>query len=159
MNYMKMIKFKSVDLNKSTASLSFQEREEDLKNELECNNIVPYFTLIEAIFQTAGRVAREHSQNMYGRIIVSFNEFCFHRPVFLNEKITIKAKIVSYNENLKIYFFSVSVYGENDIIIKDGAVLIKQEKIIKSNYLNNSMETSIEENMNKCGYNERSIKE
>ena len=65
----------------------------------------------------------------------------------------------SYNENLKIYFFSVSVYGENDIIIKDGAVLIKQEKIIKSNYLNNSMETSIEENMNKCGYNERSIKE
>ena len=72
MNYMKMIKFKSVDLNKSTASLSFQEREEDLKNELECNNIVPYFTLIEAIFQTAGRVAREHSQNMYGGIIVSF---------------------------------------------------------------------------------------
>ena len=65
MNYMNMVKFEKVSREESLAIIYFQEREEIFRNELEHSSIVPYFVVIEAIFQTAGRAAREYSNNKY----------------------------------------------------------------------------------------------
>ncbi len=152
MNYMNMVKFTNVSLEESTAVIYFQEREEIFKAENDCLNIVPYFVLIEAIFQTAGRVAREYSNNIYGGIIASFSDFCFSRPIFTDEMLTIKAKILSYNEKAKVFYFQVSLYCEDEVILPNGIILIKQEKIISSEYLNNSINKSVELNIKDLGY-------
>ena len=150
MNYMTMVKFEKVSLEESLATIYFQEREELFKKELDHSNIVPYFVIIEAIFQTAGRVAREYSDNTYGGIIVSFNDFCFNRPIFADEQL--KAKILSYNNNSKVYYLHVSLYGDTDIILSNGVIMIKQVKQITSNYLNSSIKMPIDKNLNEIGY-------
>lgn len=149
---MNMVKFINVTLEESIAVIYFQEREEIFKAENDCSNIVPYYVLIEAIFQTAGRVAREYSNNIYGGIIASFSDFCFSRPVFTDELLTIKAKILSYNDKAKVFYFRISLHGEDDVILPNGVILIKQEKIISSEYLNNSINKSVELNLKEIGY-------
>lgn len=152
MNYMNMVKFEKVNLEESLATIYFQEREELFKRELDCSNIVPYFAIIEAVFQAAGRVAREYSNNTYGGIIVSFNDFCFNRPIFADEQLTLKAKILSYNDNSKVYYLQVSLYADTDIILPNGVVLIKQVEQITSSYLNSSIKIPIDKNLNVIGY-------
>lgn len=152
MNYMNMVKFERVSLEESLATIYFQEREELFKRELDYSNIVPYFAIIEAVFQTAGRVAREYSNNTYGGIIVSFNDFCFNRPIFTDEQLTLKAKILSYNDNSKVYYLRVSLYRDTEIILPNGVVLIKQVKQITSSYLNSSIKMPIDKNLSVIGY-------
>lgn len=151
MNYMNMVRFEKVTREEATAVLYFQEREEIFKTENSISGIVPYFVIIESLFQTAGRVAREYSDNVYGGIIVSFNDFNFSRPVFSDEYLTIKARILSYNEKAKVFYFQISLYGENDTILENGTVLIKQEKQITSDYLNNSIQVPVEQKLKELG--------
>lgn len=152
MNYMHMVKFKSLSLRDALAVLCFQEREEIFKNELNCSNIVPYYVILEALFQTAGRIAREYSENTYGGIIVSFSDFDFTRPVFFNEELTIKAWIKSYNSRLRIFYFSVTLLIGNKTVLPEGHIMIMQTNQIKSNYLNNNILKSVNENLDQIGY-------
>lgn len=147
-----MVKFKSLSLNDALAILCFQEREEIFKNELDCSHIVPYYVILEALFQTAGRIAREYSENTYGGIIVNFSDFDFTRPVFFNEELTIKAWIKSYNSKMRIFYFSVSLLIRDEIVLPEGHIMIKQTNQIKSNYLNNSILKSVNENLDEIGY-------
>lgn len=153
MNYMNMVKFIHVSFKNAVASICFQEREELFNKDINQTNIVPNFVIIEAIFQTAGRIAREYSNNVYGGIIVSFNNFNFIRPVFTDEQLTINANLLSYNDKAKVFYLQVSLSGEeNEKILPDGVVLIKQVKQITSDYLNNNMKFSIDENLKQIGY-------
>lgn len=139
MNYMRMVSFKKISKEEAISEIFFQEREAVLINEFDKKPSIYNFMVIEAIFQTAGRVAREYTDNKYGGIIVGFNEFKFKHNINLNKLIEIKAKLISYNEKLKSFFLEVSVYEEGKIILNKGTIIIKQDENISSHYLNNDL--------------------
>lgn len=137
MNYMKMVNFIHITDSDIKAEIVFQEREEIFTNTLNKDVIVPYYVVLEAMFQTAGRLARAITNNVYGGSIVSLSNFTFSRPILLNENITINAKILSFSDEQKSYFFQIILETENEQIIPEATLIIKQEQNILTENLNN----------------------
>ena len=136
MNYMQMVSFVETSSSEVLSKFIYKRNEE--YSELDKPILVPSYLVLEAIFQTAGKVAREYSNNKCGGSIVSFSGFTLVRPVFSNELINIKARLISFNEARRCFFLDVSVYAGQEVIVHNGQVLIMQDEAIKSQFLNNT---------------------
>lgn len=144
MDYMKMVLFKNVTKESSRALFVFKNSEKVNSFDNDC--IVPVFMLIEAVFQTAGKVAREFSGNVRGAYVVSFNNLKFERIAYSYEIIEIHSKMVSVNTSNGCFFFNVSAYIKNEVILESATLILKQSDDIRTDYLNNN---SVDESIKK----------
>ncbi|MCM3135798.1 hotdog fold thioesterase [Paenibacillus polysaccharolyticus] len=142
MDYMKMVHYLEISSSEVLSGFIYKDNEEFC--ELDKPVIVPMYLLLEAFFQTAGKVAREYSNNKSGGSIVSVSNLYFKRPILSNEYIRIRANLVSFNVSKRCFFFKLSVCIEEEVVISDADIIIKQEEGISSKYLNNSTLTDKE---------------
>lgn len=125
-----------------------QPREDVFEAECDTGLTVPFYVLLESVFQTAGRLAREVTHNRHGAGIVSFSNFVFARPVFQDEQVTYYAKLLSVNEEKRSFFFRITISAEGQLIVPDGRLITKQEDVISTHSLNNNIRLSAEDGMN-----------
>ena len=130
-----MVAFKNVTQTESDSLFIFKNSEET--NSFDTDSIVPTFMLIEALFQSAGKVAREGSGNNRGAYIVSFSKLKLKRPIFSYEKLEIHSKILSTNGSSGCFFFTVSAKVKNETVLENMSLILKQDKYIKPKFLNN----------------------
>jgi len=152
MNYLHMIAVKEITTDKITSFASFQCREEVFREQLNFIKIVPIYLVLEACFQTAGRLARALTNNRMGAYVVSFNRFDFKRPVFANEILTFTAYFRLQLEEMMR--FKVSIDSEGERILSSGEVILKQTKQITNEYLNNTKGDEINALKERYIYNE-----
>lgn len=136
MNYMKMIHFVHTSSTEVTSKFIYKESEEF--SEVDKPFIVPSYLILEAMFQTAGKVAREYSNHQSGGSIVSFGNWHFKRPVFSNETMWIRAQFLSFHPTKRCFFIKVSMDSDSENIITSGEVIIMQDQSIENQYLNNT---------------------
>ena len=147
---MKMVSF--IDISPSKVISEFIYKENQDFSELDQIILVPNYLVLEAMFQTAGRVAREYSNNKCGGSIVSFSNFNLVRPIFCNELLHIKAELISFNQHRRCFFLGVSVYKDQEVIVKDGRLLIIQDTAIQPQFLNNRYPVDINHYLEKLGF-------
>lgn len=150
MNYMKMVDF--IKVGNEAVTSRFIVKENERRECIENKVLVPNFLILEAIFQTAGKVAREFTNNVSGGTIVSFKNLNYVRPIFTNEITNMEARLISYNKIRKCLFIKVKVLIDHEVIIKDVDVIIMQDSSIKTDYLNNTTNQFKENILNKFGY-------
>lgn len=148
MRYMQLVSFTRVSTSEAEACQVLQPREDVFEAELDTGLTVPFYVLLESVFQTAGRLAREVTHNRYGAGIVSFSNFVFARPVFQDEQVTYYARLLSVNEEIRSFFFRVTISAGGEIIVPDGRLITKQENVISTHSLNNNTRLSAEDGMN-----------
>lgn len=136
MNYLKMVAFKSTSKSEGSALFTFKNSEE--VNALDKDCIVPNFMILEAIFQAAGKVAREYSDNKRGAYIVSFSGMKFNRVVLSYEQLIIESKLMSMNKMNGCIYLSISAFVDKEVILKNVRLILKQSDDISTGYLNNS---------------------
>jgi 3-hydroxymyristoyl/3-hydroxydecanoyl-(acyl carrier protein) dehydratase len=151
MNYMHLIKITSLDKDTVKSRVCFYKREEFFRNHFNKIKVVPSFLLLEAIFQTAGRLSRFVHGNKMGGTIVSFRHFSLSRPIFANEELMITACLISSNAGSS--YFSVDVFSSEpsleEHLLKSGKLLISLNEGIATKKLNNDMGNELEEHINK----------
>ncbi|WP_379134453.1 hypothetical protein [Paenibacillus sp. sgz500958] len=148
---MKLVSFTRLSSTEVESCQVLQPREDVFESEFDTGLTIPFFVLLESIFQTAGRLAREVTNNQYGAGIVSFSNFAFARPIFPDEKVTFSAKLLSINEDIRSFFFQIKISVEGQIIVPDGKLITKQEDVIATSDLNNSMMLSVEDGLIQLG--------
>lgn len=148
LRYMQLVSFTRISASEAEACQVLQPREDIFEAELDTGLSVQFYVLLESVFQTAGRLAREVTHNRYGAGIVSFSNFVFARPVFQDEEVTYSAKLLSVNEELRSFFFRVTIAAGGEVIVPDGRLITKQEDVISTQSLNNNTRLSAEEGMN-----------
>jgi len=144
MNYLNMVDFLVVNEEKVISRLCCQKRESYLRAFFDNVKIIPNFIILEAIFQTAGRLARNQNQNnSSGGIIASYRNFCFTRPLFAGEDIQIIANCVSSNE--KSFYFKIFIVNDKqEKILENGTLIISKLKNLKGSVFNNFENKNIE---------------
>ena len=152
MNYLHMIAVKEITTDKIVSYACFQCREEIFREQLNFIKIVPIYLILESCFQTAGRFARELTNNRMGAYVVSFNRFDFKRPIFANEILFFTACFKSQLEEMMR--FKVSIDSEVDNILSSGEVILKQTEQITNEYLNNAKGDEINTLKERYVYNE-----
>lgn len=145
MNYMKIISYDYISSSEVISKFIFKESENI--NIVDKTLIVPYFMVLEGIFQTAGKVARESTGNRFGAYIVSFKKVKFKRPIFKNEVINIKATLNKINNQNKCTLFNIYVSAGEEIIIDGCSLILKQDENVDSSQLNNSKCLTINEQL------------
>lgn len=137
MNYMQAVEFTYISTEYVESKVFYQKREEIFRGYFDFIKIVPWFIINEACFQTAGRLIRENTNNEYGGIVLSFNNFYFTRPLLPNETIFIKAILKSLTKESA--FINLSVQVDNEVIVNNGKLILLLTKEIVSNHLNNQL--------------------
>jgi hypothetical protein len=151
---MKMIDFLEVSSEKSISQFIY--RESDKINSFDIARLVPFYSVIEAIFQTAGAVARAFTENKKGGYIVNFSNLKFKRPVMMGELIIITANFISYSERQECFFLNTELKTalENDILVNGCDLIIKQDKSITTGKLNNIKKVNNQEYLLNLGFDE-----
>ena len=150
MNYMKMVAFTKVTIQKSSAVFIFKNSEE--VNIIDNEGIVPGFMILEAIFQTAGKVAREYSGNTRGAYVVSFSGMKMSRILFSYELLLLHAELTSMNQANQCFFLTISAFVGDENILQKGRLILKQSDDIKTDRLNNCSLVNQEEYLEKMGF-------
>lgn len=148
MRYMQLVSFTRVGPMEAESCQVLQPREDVFEAECDTGLTVPFYVLLESVFQTAGRLAREVTHNRHGAGIVSFSNFVFVRPVFQDEQVTYYAKLLSVNEEKRSFFFRITISAEGQLIVPDGRLITKQEDVISTHSLNNNIRLNAEDGMN-----------
>lgn len=151
MNYMKMVSFNKVTDRSSIATFVYKDNEDI--NSLDKSFLVPVFMLLEAIFQSTGKIAREFSENKRGAYVVSFGKVNFRRPVFSYEVLKLKSSLSSYNQLNGCVYLECSVYSGEEIIVDKAYVMLKQDDNINPVYLNNEESIDKDSYMKLLDYN------
>ncbi|MDR1418191.1 MAG: hypothetical protein LBI80_03440 [Endomicrobium sp.] len=154
MNYMKMINFLEVSPKKSISRFIYRESEEI--SSFDIARLAPFYSVIEAIFQTAGAVARAFTENKKGGYIVNFSNLKLKRPVMMDELIIITANFISYSERQECFFLKTELKTalENDILVNGCDLIIKQDKSITTGKLNNIKKVNNQEYLLSLGFGE-----
>lgn len=154
MNYMKMIDFLEVSPQKSVAKFIYRESEDT--NNFDLKRMAPFYSIIEAMFQTAGSVARAYTGNKKGGYIVSFNNLKFKRPVLMDEMLIITASILSFSQKQECFFLKAELKTslKNEILVESCDIIIKQDKSITTERLNSINKISDEEYILSLGFGE-----
>lgn len=150
MNYMKMVAFTKVTSEKSSTIFTYKNSEE--VNRMDNDGIVPSFMVLEAIFQTAGRVAREYSGNTRGAYVVSFSGMKMSRVIFSYEKLEIHAELTSINQANHCFFLTISAFVGSENIIQKVRLILKQSDDIRTDQLNNCSLVDQAKYLNEMGF-------
>lgn len=146
MNYMSMVPFVKVDSRVAISRLLCQKREEFFRHYFKKAKIVPVFVILESIFQTAGRIAREGKINISGGVIASFRGYDFSRPIFANEDCYIHAELKFENETGLCFETSIGLSQvDKDSVMKSGMLIIARHRGIEGGQLNSSPINEVDE--------------
>lgn len=137
MNYMQAVEFMALSEKEITARVMYQKRECCFNPPFDRIQIVPFYMIHEAIFQTAGRLVRFLSGNQKGGIVASFRNFAFSRAILPNEMIHIQATCVKCGDDSA--FFRIKVSVEQEEIFENGTLILLPTASIISSELNQQM--------------------
>lgn len=139
MNYMSMVSFVKLDSQYAIGKLCCQKREEFFREYFSKIKIVPIFMILESVFQTAGRIAREGKINISGGVIASFRSYDFSRPIFANEDFYIHVELKSENQTGLCFETSIGASLEDmNSIMNKGVLIIARHQGIEAGQLNSS---------------------
>lgn len=139
MNYMNMVKFIQLDVHRAISRLSCHEREEFFRHYFKKVKIVPIFVITEAIFQTAGRIARKKKNSSLGGLIASYRGFEFNSPLFANQDYFIHAELKSENEIGYCFEAKISLdEAGHNLIMKPGYIIIARHNIKSKQFIDDN---------------------
>lgn len=144
MHYLQAVEFTMISeaLVKSTAT--YQRRECFFDPPFHSRiQPVPYFVILEAIFQTCGRHVRELTGGTRGGIIASLRHFTFSRPLLCHERVdylSTKAKLDQQSG-----FFKVAVKVEGEPILHEGLLILRLTESMLGSELNQHHPSDLEQ--------------
>jgi hypothetical protein len=150
MDYMKIVCFMSSDPQKVVAQFRCDIHQET--SLLDMPLLVPCYLLLETVFQTSGKAAREHLGSQYGGYIVQLQNFCLSRPVFCGETLTIESTVMNFHKTNQCSLVRVEIYSGTECIEKEGLVIVKNDSSLEEGFLNNSEKIDMEGYLHQYGY-------
>lgn len=144
MNYMQAVDFVEITTEKVEAHVLYQRREEFFRYHHQHKKIVPWYIIIEAIFQTGGRLIREATGGKKAGIIISFRNFHFARPLLPSEHILINVKLQSLKEDVALV--DIQLISQKKIL-ETGQIMFGLRAEIVSEHLNNHMPGDLSNNI------------